>query len=297
MALQIRATEMPTCRHLCCLLLSKAVSASRRSDSQNSAAVAAAPGGTGESPRRKVVVNEIASGAASVGVAVCCFPLAIVYSILLLIVGCPCSLLFKFARNAKTRYQTSRRRRRRTRPSTREEEKPALFALPACEEEKSGLLALPSARVDENISDLHSHFPSHGWEFSFGFGMKSGGRTMAFQADIDCDRLLSRVPALIKQKIGELKKKRLGATRRRRRGNDGLSCHRLPEECAVNESPLRPSSSSGSPGREQSPLCGRDGERGREMVAKGFEHPFWQEHFEGEGSQLGFWRGLDLRDS
>jgi hypothetical protein len=161
-------------------------------------------------------------------------------------VGCPCSLLFKFARNAKTRYQISRRRR--TRPSTREEEKPALFALPACEEEKAGLLALPSARVDENISDLISHFPSHGWEFSFRFGMKSGGRTMAFQADIDYDWLLSRVPALIKQKkkIGELKKKRSGATRR----NNGLSCHRLPEECAVNESPLRPSSSSGSPGRE-----------------------------------------------
>lgn len=300
MPLQIRATEMPaTCRHLCCLVLSKAVSGSRTSELQKSAAAvsAAPPGGTREYPRRRVVVNEIASGAASTGVAACCCPLAIVYSILLLVVGCPCSLLFKFARKAKTRYQLHRKC---------EKEKPALFALPAREEENATLLPLPRARAGENISDLHPRFPSDGWKFSFGFGMKSGGKTMAFHAEIDCERFLSRVPALIKQKIGDLKKKNLGAKKRRRRRNEGLSCQGLPEEYAGNESPVPPSSSSGSPGREHWPLCcrdgersrGRDGERGREIVeARGFEHPFWQEHFEGEGSQLGFWRGLDLKDS
>lgn len=279
---------MPSCRHLCCLLLSKAVSANRRTDSQESAAVVAAPGRARESPRRRVVVNEIASGAASTGVAVCCFPLAIVYSILLLFLCCPCSLLLKLARNAKNRYQKSRR----TRPGACEEEKPALFAAPAREEENPALLLLPTTRVDENISDLHSHFPSHGWKFSFGFGMKSGVRTMAFHADIDCDRLLSRVPALIRHKIRELKMKKISARRRRR--NDRLSCHCLPE---IESPVLSSSSSSGSPGREQWPLCGRDGEKGREMVARGFEHPFWQENFERDGRQLGFWRGLDLRDS
>lgn len=283
-----------TCRHLCCLVLSKAVSGSRTSELQKSAA--AVSGGTGESPRRRIVANEIASGAASAGVAACCCPLAIVYSVLLLVVGCPCTLIFKFARKAKTRYQISRRNREC------EGEKPALP-----EEEKATLLPLPRARAGENNSDLQPQFPSHGWKFSFGFGMNSGGKTMAFHADIDCERFLSRVPALIKQKIGELKKKRLGAARRRsRRRKEGLSCNDLPEECAGNESPVPPSSSSGSPGREHWPLCcrdgersrGRDGERGREIVeARGFEHPFWQEHFEGEGSQLGFWRGLDLKDS
>lgn len=270
---------MPTCHHLCCLLLSKAVSASRRTDSREST-----PGRAGESLQRRVVVNEIASGAASTSVAVCCFPLAIVYSILLLFLFCPCSLLLKLARGAKTLT-------RRTRPGACEEENPALLALPAREEENSALMLLPTPRVNENISDLRSHFPSHGWKFSFGFCMESGGRTMAFHVDIDCNRFLSRVPTLIRHKICELKMKRISDKRKRRR-NDRLSCHRLPQI----ESPL-PSSSSGSPGREQWPLCGGDGERGREMVARGFDHPFWQEHFERDGRQLGFWRGLDLRDS
>eukprot|EP01018_Ginkgo_biloba_P013090 Gb_10138 [translate_table: standard] len=202
----------------------------------------------------KPLRNEILAEIASTCTALCCCPLAIIYVILLGFVGYPCSLAIKHFRRAKTRYQITNIIRR----------------IRKCSGEQVKLHL-------EKEGESQSNGLKKPVKLLFRFVMHIGGETMAGHGNLNC--CILQFPPRIREKIAQLKKMNL-----RKWAIVTIPKSEMYEEL---ESPAS-ASSPWSPG-----LDSRGSERSPE-IGSGFDHPFWQEHF--ERGQLGFWRGLSIKE-